>query len=270
MQVAGVRRGPACGAVSREPHGPARAYATGMHRTTAYLALWLSLPACEPAPSPAAAPPAPRGTAMTWARAAAPQAPAAAAAPATRAEVILVELGPPFPADLRAAVEQALRDELAVEVIDHARIPLPRAAWYAPRKRWRADVLLEHLLTLVEGAPASTRVLGLTTRDISTTKGEHHDWGVFGLGYLPGQAAVISSHRLRRGTAKDRALLEFRVSTTAVHEVGHTLGLDHCPEVGCPMQDAHGGIENTDTSTGHLGPECRATLEAEHPLRVPE
>jgi archaemetzincin len=85
---------------------------------------------------------------------------------------------------------------------------------------------------------------------------------------MPGQAAVISSHRLRRG-AKDGEHLRFRVTTTAVHEVGHTFGLDHCPEERCLMQDAQGGIENTDSATGHLGPECRAKLEAEHPLRGP-
>lgn len=240
-------------------------------RALARLALPLLLLACESGPVAAVdpGPPASRHAALAM-TAEDPPPPAAAPRPAvaTRAEVMLVELGPPFPEDLRLAVEQALRDELAVEVRWHEPIPLPRAAWYAPRKRWRADTLLEHLLTLVEDAPASTRVLGLTTKDISTTKGEHHDWGVFGLGYCPGQAAVISSHRLKRG-ATDREQLRFRVATTAVHEVGHTLGLDHCPEARCPMQDAQGGIENTDTSTGHLGPACRAELEAAHPLRAP-
>ena len=123
--------------------------------------------ACDGAPVTATPrSPAPPLAMMTTAAPAEPGAAASTPAPApvaTRGEVVLVELGPPFPADLRTAVEEALRDELAVEVVWHERIALPRAAWYAPRKRWRADVILEHLVTLVPEAPASTRVLGLTT-----------------------------------------------------------------------------------------------------------
>lgn len=242
-----------------------------MRRCLVRLALPLLLPlaACDSQPQPVAPRViAPRPQAL------AAHAPAPSVTPPSttddreasslRGEVVLVELGRPFPPELLDDIEQALRDELQVEVVRHERIELPKAAYYAKRKRYRADALLDHLLTLVPDAPRTTRVLGLTTVDISTTKGEHYDWGIFGLGLVPGQAAVISSHRLKRG-AKDRAHLSARVSLTAVHEVGHTFGLDHCPEARCPMQDAEGSIENTDTSTGHLGPRCRAKLEAAFP-----
>lgn len=181
-----------------------------------------------------------------------------------RGTVVLVVLGRPFPADLLDEIEQTLRDELHVEVTRHERIPLPKKAYYPKRKRYRAETLLDHLLTLIPDEPATTRVLGLTTVDISTTKGKYPDWGIFGLGLVPGQAAVISSHRLRRG-ARSRKQLRFRVANTAVHEVGHTFGLDHCNEDRCPMLDAQGSIRNTDTSTGHLGPGCRAMLDRNFP-----
>ncbi|MEX1364727.1 MAG: hypothetical protein AB1Z98_16490 [Nannocystaceae bacterium] len=188
------------------------------------------------------------------------------AASGTRGEVVLVPLGRPFPAPVLDAIERGLRDELQVEVIRHERVPLPKAAYYPRRKRYRAEKLLDHLLTLIPDAPPTTRVLGLTTTDISTTKGTHEDWGIFGLGLVPGQAAVVSIHRLGRG-ANNGARLRRRASVTAVHEVGHTFGLDHCPEKRCPMQDAQGSIDNTDSSTGHLGPQCRAALEARFPRR---
>jgi hypothetical protein len=60
----------------------------------------------------------------------------------------------------------------------------------------------------------------------------------------------------------------FRVVTTAVHEVGHTLGLDHCVEPHCVMNDAEGSIETVDHSTGKLGQECRDELDREEPRRL--
>lgn len=183
----------------------------------------------------------------------------------TRGTVILVVLRA-FPADLLDEIEGTLEQELQVEVTRREPIALPRSAYYAPRRRYRADKLLDHLLTLVEDEPDTTRVLGLTEVDISTTKGKFHDWGIFGLAYSPGRAAVVSSRRLRRG-AKNRGQLRFRVASTALHEVGHTFGLPHCTEARCPMQDAEGGIANTDASQGHLGPQCQQQLDETAPVR---
>lgn len=182
---------------------------------------------------------------------------------ATRAVVILVPLKS-FPESLLDTVEASLVAEYDVQVRRHAVEPLPKAAYYSPRRRYRADTLLEHLETFAADEPKTTRVLGLTEVDISTTKGEYKDWGVFGLGYSPGQAAVVSSFRLRRKATAER--LEARVQNVALHEIGHTFGLPHCTESGCLMLDAEGGIENTDTSTGHLGSACTAKLEQLAPL----
>ncbi|MBZ5715205.1 matrixin family metalloprotease [Nannocystis pusilla] len=182
-----------------------------------------------------------------------------------RAVVVLVVLGD-FPAELVDDVAAALRETYQVEVQRRSPIALPKSAWYAPRKRYRADALLEHLRAQVAGTPPGTRILGLTSVDISTSKGKIADWGVFGLGELGGTAAVVSGHRLWRKT-KDPAKIAWRVTNTAVHEVGHVLGLDHCGEPRCVMLDAEGGIENTDDSTGGPGPSCTALLDARAPLR---
>lgn len=217
-------------------------------------------PTPDPSPTPATASAAMVTQADPSASTAAPT------AAGTRGEVILVVLGPRFPPDILRSIEQSLRTQLQVDVTVEPRVHLPRSAYYAPRKRYRADKLLDHLLETHPDLPPSTRVLGLTTRDISTTKGKHYDWGIFGLGLVPGQAAVVSMHRLLRG-AKGREHLRFRVANTAVHEVGHTFGLDHCPEDRCPMADAQGGIKSTDRSRGHLGPGCQAKLDEAFPVR---
>jgi len=174
--------------------------------------------------------------------------------------VKLVVLGDDFPEGLDAAIAEGLERELQVRVETMPARPLPEEAYYAPRRRYRADTLLEHLGPLLEDAPPHVKVLGFTARDISTTARGAYDWGVFGLGDLGGRSAVLSTFRLRR-RVRDQDHFRFRVVTTAVHEVGHTLGLEHCTEHRCVMNDAHGSIRPVDESTGSLGRECRAEME---------
>lgn len=121
--------------------------------------------------------------------------------------------------------------------------PLPKEAYYAPRKRYRAERLLSHLERLTH--PDAQVVIGLTESDISTTKGDIYDWGVLGLATLSGQQCVISRFRAQRDAKSERHVQE-RLAKTVVHEVGHTIGLPHCPNHGCIMEDGKGTVKTTD------------------------
>lgn len=156
-------------------------------------------------------------------------------------------------AERLAVVKQALKEAFGVDAEILAAKPLPKEAWYAPRGRWRADRLLESLGT---GTPADFKVVvGIASADISTTKGEHADWGVFGLGELGGRTCVVSTFRLGARGA-DEAKLRDRLRKVVIHEVGHVIGLDHCPQAGCVMRDAESSIATVDAETGKFCGEC--------------
>jgi archaemetzincin len=166
-------------------------------------------------------------------------------------------------AALVAPVAAALSTFYDVAVSVAPSVALPQRAYYRPRGRYRAEILLE---VLAEIAPAGTeRVLGLTSADISTTKPPHEDWGILGLASVGGQTCVLSSFRCQRRSKGPSHAVE-RLAKTAVHELGHTFGLEHCPNRGCLMEDGGGSVLTTDRETDLCG-ECRSKLTATGKLR---
>lgn len=133
---------------------------------------------------------------------------------------------------------------------------LPASAWYPARSRWRAEKLLAALD--VWKPSGFDRIAGLTEQDISTTKGQVADWGIFGYGQIGGDACVISAFRLGKGT--DAAGRARRLAWTVAHELGHTFGLEHCPVPGCLMEDAAGKAATLDRSSGRFCPRCKSFL----------
>lgn len=128
------------------------------------------------------------------------------------------------------------------------REPMPDMAYYQPRNRYRADSLIKWMRSR---AKQNEVYLGITMQDISTTKGDNPDYGIMGLGYQPGQACVASNFRVRN--KKD-------FYKVAIHELGHTAGLPHCPDKSCFMRDAE-GTDPTGEEKGFCS-NCKAYLKA--------
>jgi archaemetzincin len=178
--------------------------------------------------------------------------------------IVLQPLGTTVPEAELAAVSSAIMAFYAVDLTVAAPLPLPKNAFYAKRQRYRAEKLLDYLATAA--APGARVMLGLTAVDISTTKGSYEDWGILGLATLDGRSAVLSSFRCRRG-AKNPAHVRARYAKTAVHELGHSFGLEHCATPGCIMHDGEGSVLTTDRERD-LCADTRARLTTAGVLRT--
>lgn len=131
--------------------------------------------------------------------------------------------------------------------------------------RYSADSIVKWL---ARTTPDSiTKVVALTHQDIFITKREHGQikepestyavWGIFGYAQLPGRSCVVSDHRLQTTNSQR---FHHRLRTVVIHEVGHTMGLPHCPEKNCIMNDANESIKTVDNSGNDYCNDCRNDL----------
>lgn len=112
-----------------------------------------------------------------------------------------------------------------------AAIDFPENTYYKERNRYRADSIIKFLSSKTKEGFV---MIGLTSKDISATRGKIKDFGIMGLGYRPGKACVASKFRLSKENQDEQF---YKI---AIHELGHTQGLPHCPEKMCFMRDAEG------------------------------
>lgn len=158
-----------------------------------------------------------------------------------------------FEAHLVDSIAKSLQDAYQARITILPARALPENAFVNIKSpRYRADSLLKDLH--LHKPEDVDYIIGLTNSDISTTKRDQYDrvrepsykysdWGIFGLGYMPGPSCIVSSHRLHN---PDPELFKSRLRKVCIHELGHNFGLKHCPNSHCVMRDALEKISTVD------------------------
>ena len=133
-------------------------------------------------------------------------------------------------------------------------LPVPKQAFDKKRNQHCSSVLLESVRAFAVKQPAFDCVLGIIDADIFVSGLNY----VFGEAYTPGHAALVSLWRLRPefyGEQPNLDLYVLRARKEVVHEVGHTLGLQHCTRSSCVMHFSN-SIFDTDKKQNFFCDQC--------------
>ena len=128
-------------------------------------------------------------------------------------------------------------------------------AWDGGRGQYYSTAILQRL---ERASDADARVLGVTACDLFVPVLTF----VFGEAQLDGNCAAVSLARLREeayGMPPREDLLRARLFKEAVHELGHTFGLRHCPDWRCVMTSSH-AVERLDVKSAEFCEACRKAV----------
>jgi len=163
------------------------------------------------------------------------------------AEIHLHPIGK-IPKQILETVGEGLEEILKYKVVLREEIAIPISAYDQRRGQYTASEILSMLKSKGE------LVLGVADVDLYAPGLNF----VFGQAFPQAKTAIISLSRLRQEFYRlpsDEALFRERAIKEAVHEVGHLLGLGHCPDVKCVMAFSN-SLADTDRKGSHFCARC--------------
>jgi archaemetzincin len=128
-------------------------------------------------------------------------------------------------------------------------------AFDAEREQYYSTQILEKLAA---AAPAHVlKVLAITSEDLFIPILTH----VYGEAQLGGTACIVSTARLEEGLTLGQAndIARTRLVKEALHELGHTFNLRHCPDHGCCMHYCR-SMRDVDRKSEQLCRHCRVLV----------
>ncbi len=171
-------------------------------------------------------------------------------------------------------LKSSLRERFHLEVVIGEALPKPDYAYNRRRRQYHSSPILDNLSrlrssTLRSSSTTATedgssfggqayRVLGVTELDLYVSNLNF----IFGQAQMGGRTALISLARLREefwGRRPNERLLAERALKEAVHELGHTLGLEHCSNPKCVMHFSN-SLADTDIKGSWFCPECEKKI----------
>ncbi len=168
--------------------------------------------------------------------------------------IYLVSFGQIQPGLLNDLSEE-LGNRLTYPVVSNYRHTIPEDALNQERRQYMASTFLSKLRRVT--GTDSSKLLGITEVDLYSTGLNF----VFGQADVGGKASVISLARLHPQNADDKnGLFQERILKEAVHELGHTFGLEHCRDHHCVMHFSN-GIAQTDIKSASFCARHKAEFE---------
>ncbi len=171
-----------------------------------------------------------------------------------REGILIVPVGPVESRVLRH-ISDAVTETFGQEPRLGGPLPPPRQAFDALRRQYSAEAILRGL----ERGEAE-RVLGVADLDLHVPQANF----VFGLAEPAQRRGVIGLSRLRQrlfGMGWNESLYFARAAKEAVHELGHTYGLEHCANRRCVMAFSN-RLADTDAKSEQFCPSCLEKLAA--------